>query len=307
MPLGAALHRALRAAAHLAVWAGAYVASAVVCFTQTAGLEAVPNARTLTFAFCTAAGVYLLDRVKARDAWLDPADEAAHPNRYHFLAAHAAPVRTLMVFLLCAATVLGSTLRHDLPWLGTLTPSAAALAVLVYAARPRRTRPRPKDVLLVKNLYVAAGITGFAAATAIATTTPAPLRISELRSHAAWIIAAAIHLLVRVAADAVLCDLDDHAADLAYGTRTLPGTLGHARAWNTALAARLVIAAALAALALIHSAPREPLLVWSVVTALSSLALRLAAPTRVRDWVDARFLIEAAVATMVLWVLHARV
>ncbi|MFO0830949.1 MAG: hypothetical protein U0637_03790 [Phycisphaerales bacterium] len=290
-----ALSRVLHGAAHLAVWAGLYTTAATVCFTQTAGLSPIPPARVLTFAFCTASGVYLLDRIKLRDAWLDPADQMAHPDRYHFLTSRSRSVRTLMFLLLLTASLLGWNLWPQVPWLGVLAPTAACAGVLLYAARPRGRRPRPKDILLFKNLYVGAGITGFS--TLVAT---AGHGLSNLRANPAWAAVAAVHLLIRVPADAVLCDLDDREADLAHGTHTLPARLGRTRAWNWALATRLILAAGLAAMACAPGAPRRALLSWATVTACSSIALRAAAPADLRDWVDARFTLEALAATLLI-------
>src|SRR4051794_14870771 len=92
--------RTTSAASHLALWASLYVTGAVVCFGQVAGIGfAVAldqrHAVALAYAFSTAAAVYLLDRVKVRDRWLDPADREAHPNRHEFLARNAPKVRAL--------------------------------------------------------------------------------------------------------------------------------------------------------------------------------------------------------------------
>ena len=98
-------------------------------------------------------------------------------------------------------------------------------------------------------------------------------------------------------ADAALCDLDDEEADRRHGTGTLSTHLGRTRAWNTALTLRLCIAIALV---LIPALPANARLAWAAVTVASSVSLRLAAPTRVRDWVDARLPIEAALVAVIL-------
>lgn len=308
----AAAHRSstLHIAAHLAVWAGLYIAGAVVCFAQLAGIDGLVPARALalavSFAFCTAAAVYLLDRVKLRDAWLDPADAQAHPQRFDFLAARSALVRGLIVVLLVLAAWLGTMLISSGGgrWVGALVPVLSAAGVLVYAGRPRRGRARPKDILFIKNFYVAAGITGFAAVVALAAVHAGEhdwgLRAmwETVKSHAAPLAVSAAHLAARVFADAVLCDLDDEDADRRHGTGTLPTHLGRARAWNIALAIRLALAAAIA---LVPILPAPARLAWAGVTAASSIVLRLAAPARVRDWVDARLPIESAMVAAVLW------
>lgn len=294
------MRSALHASAHLAVWAGLYVAGAVVCLSQIAGLDAaVPfdrRVRAAAFAFCTAMAVYLLDRVKMFDSWLDPADAQAHPSRFAFLVSHSIGVRALILLLLMMAVWLGMDL---LAW-GAVVPVLAVAGVLVYAARPRGSRPRPKDVVLLKNAYVAAGITGFAAVVATAAVhSGAGLgTLWEFAvAHAVPLSLSCVHLAVRVFADAVLCDLDDEDADRRHGTGTLPTHVGRARAWNIALGVRLCIAFALV---LVAALPGPARLAWAAVTVASSVSLRLAAPTRVRDWVDARLPMEAASVAVIL-------
>ncbi|MGE3108949.1 MAG: hypothetical protein AB7N65_03175 [Vicinamibacterales bacterium] len=295
-----AVLNALHAAAHLAVWAGLYVAGAVVCFSQVAGIDAIvpigTRTRAVAFAFCTAMAVYLLDRVKMFDSWLDPADAQAHPSRFSFLANHSTRVRFLILLLLTAAACLGKDLS---PWIAAV-PVFAVAGVLVYAARPRTGRPRPKDIVLLKNVYVAAGITGFAAVVAIAAAhrEASPRILWEVAvAHAVPLSFSCAHLAMRVFADAVLCDLDDEDADRRHGTSTLPTHLGRTRAWNTALGVRLCIALVLA---LIPVSPAPARLAWAAVTVVSSVSLRLAAPLRVRDWVDARLPMETACVAVIL-------
>src|SRR3954470_5753040 len=112
---------------HLAVWAGLYVAAAGACFGQVAGLPGVGVSRAwwagVGFAWATAACVYLLDRVKARDVWLDPADREAHPERFAFLSRRAWWVR-FAAGALAAASAGAAWLVHPL---GPLVTVAAVL------------------------------------------------------------------------------------------------------------------------------------------------------------------------------------
>jgi 4-hydroxybenzoate polyprenyltransferase len=274
---------------HLAVWAGLYAGAAVPCFAQVAGLSLHPRSLGLALAFVVPCGiaVYLLDRIKLRDAWLDPADAEAQPGRMAFLSARTGPIRTAMIVLLATATAAGAALA----WWMALLPWLACAAVFVYAGRPRAARPRPKDVLIFKNATVAAGITACAALAALA----AAGRLSFPESPAALLPLAfsAAHLFLRVFADAALCDVDDEAADRAHGTQTLPTALGRRQAWNVAMAIRLALAAALLAIPI---GPWPARLAWALVTIASSLALRWPNPRRLRDWVDARFPIEVLIA-----------
>lgn len=280
--------------AHLAAWPAAYVASGVVYLAQLSGvwgLLPVPVAiHLVAMAFFAAIGTYLLDRVKLRDAWLDPADAMAQPKRYAFLTKHTRACRVLMIASLAAATALGAWLT---PWLAAL-PLASACGVVLYAGKPKAKAARPKDVLIIKNLYVASGIVGFAA-----------FLLAGARGHQS--IDAIFHevfrpafvfgmmtLGLRVASDAVLCDLDDQHADAKFGTRTLPTQFGRDPAWRAAYHARLATAAVLVAVPL---GPLAARLAWAGCTIASSVWLRAAAPESIRDWVDSRFAVEALVAT----------
>lgn len=280
----------LRIASYLALWPGLYAAASVYCLAHLAGLwpgiQSRARAAALLFAFTTAAAIYLLDRVKLADRWLDPADRAAHPRRYAFIAGHSRLIRALVFLLLALAAALALTTR---PWTAVTLP-AAAVGIFIYAGRPRRTRPRVKDILLVKNLFVAAGLAAFSFII-LAAASPRP---QDLLAHPAPLAASLAHLLIRIWADATLCDLDDEHADRAHGTITLPTTLGRQRAWSTAMAARLLLAVALFT---ILPGPRGPRLAWASITVLSSLALRAARPRFLRDWVDARFPLEALAAS----------
>ena len=287
--------RVWAAASYLAVWPGLYVAASVLYVQHVVGWATEGIVwRLLAFALAAAMGVYLLDRVKFRGAWLDPADEAAHPGRYIFIARHAGAVRAFALLLFVVAGVLGWGLS---PWLAGMLP-AAALGVFAYAGRPRRHRARIKDVLLLKNLFVGAAITGFGVMLSLMPAAGGSVeRLIELaRDHAAGLVAAAATLLLRVFADAALCDLDDEASDREHGTVTLPTVMGRRPAWLTAMTLRLIAAAALWLTAGGQAAPRA----WAVVTVASTVGLWLYQPARLRDLVDGRFALEAGAVLVVL-------
>ncbi len=285
-----------------AVLAGLYVTGAAAFCAQVSGLDELMSAKSIGLAagtvFCTTVAVYLLDRVKLRDSWLDPADAQSHPRRHAFVLRHTGTLRMTCSLLLIAAGWLGSQL---MPF-GWAVPLIAVAGVLAYAGQPRTSRRRPKDILLVKNAYVAAGIAGFAAIVTVAAATPgATLAAMQqmVSAHAVPLLLASAHLSLRVLADAVLCDLDDEHADRRFNTRTVPVHVGRMPAWNTALAIRLGSAAALAAIPLL---PLWPRLGWALVTGVSSILLRVTAPSRLRDWVDGRLAIEGiVVGGVLLW------
>jgi hypothetical protein len=152
----------IRSLAHLAFFAAVYVAAAVVCAAQLTGAHGALTPDVLFYAWCTALLAYLLDRVKLRDAWLDPADRLAHPGRYAFLFSHRRAARLLMAGAGVMSLVSG-WLLHPIAAAGTL---ATIAGVLLYAGRPRAAAggcPRVKDRFVIKNLFVGAGIAGFAA------------------------------------------------------------------------------------------------------------------------------------------------
>jgi hypothetical protein len=284
---------------YLAALAALYVCAAIIFLSQVGGLDLSGRrwAETLVYAFCTGTAVYLLDRVKLLDRFLDPADKAAHPGRYAFLARRLGLVRALVLALLLASMAVGVRVS----WFAPVISIGACAGVLVYAGRPRTGRDRIKDRLTLKNAYVAAGITAFSVVLAyFGAYSVNPRRLPPVPAdglHVARLAAAGVYLFARVWADAALCDLDDEAADRDFGTSTLPTWLGRRRAWTTAMGVRLVLAALLLASPMIPWTTRA---VWAVVTALSSSTLRLARPRHVRDWVDARFVLEALAVWLVL-------
>lgn len=289
---------------HVAVWPSAYLLGAVVCVSQTTGMDRQAGALTRLgaagFTVSAAAAVYLLDRVKVRDAWLDPADEAAHAGRQAFIAGNSRAIRAAVVVLVGIAAWLGTWIVAA----GWIIPLLAVTGVLVYAGRPRADRARPKDVLLLKNMYVGAGIAGFAGMVSIAAAHPGGSMAGMLqtaRAHAGAVMISCVLLAARVVADAILCDIDDSEADRRHRTATLPNRIGRRRAWDVALCMRLAIAGALAASVAL---PLWPRVLWAGVTAGTSITLRAAAPARLRDLVDARLAIEAGIVTAILTIMR---
>lgn len=286
----------LAALGHLAVWAGLYVAAAVACAAQLADAPGALRPGPLFFAWSTAVFAYLLDRVKLRDAWLDPADPVAHPHRYAFLHRHLGAVRLLML-LMAGASAASAVMIHPYGWIAT--PLVAA-GVLIYAGFPRRRRgdngigaapPRPKDIFLLKNAFVGAGIGAFALLV-VAAAQAGPGRLAEWAVERPLLLALVLsHLVVRVFADAVLCDIDDEPADRRHDTHTLPTRVGRQRAWTVAMVVRLALAASLLVWPV---GPWRTRMVWAIVTGLTTVGLRLANPRAIRDLVDVRFAAEAA-------------
>lgn len=294
--------------AHLAVWAAVYVTAAVICAAQLTGTAHTLAPIALTFAWSTALLAYLLDRVKLRDAWLDPADQQAHPTRFDFLFARRRAARLFMASAGLVSLVSG-WLLHPIAALAT---GASVAGVLLYAGRPRPAGagPRIKDRFILKNLFVAVGIAGFAllvlglSAAPDAPGVPAPeqpdlpARLRALLPAPPLLLAlAALYLTLRVYADAVLCDIDDEAADRAFDTRTLPTRLGGERAWRVAMWTRLALAATLL---LWPVGPFAARAAWAGASAAGTVLLRWCRPAKIRDLVDLRFGAEAALVWLTL-------
>jgi 4-hydroxybenzoate polyprenyltransferase len=290
--------QAVSASSHLTLWASLYVTGAVVCFAQTSGLDTTDESleRMLAYSFCTAAAVYLLDRVKLRNRWLDPADRAAHPHRFGFLERNAPAARALAAAMALVSMAVGWRLSPVAP----LLTVAACVGVLAYAGRPRGERARIKDVFLLKNGFVAGGIAAFAAIVCVLGSGRAGSfdAVRTLgREHWDPFVFAGAQLFVRVFADAAVCDLDDEHADRSYRTATLPTHLGRFRAWNVAAGMRILLGVVLLAAPV---GPAAACRAWGVVTIASTLALRLWNPRRVREAVDGRLAVEALVVWIVL-------
>ncbi len=283
---------------HAAVFAAIYVGAAVVCFVQLSGMARVDDSRTIEavlFAVMTAMAVYLLDRVKVRDAWLDPADNDAQPDRQRFLAGtpgRARVSRLAAVALAFVAALIGTRVTP-------LAPEFVLLAIaggVVYAGRPRcrPERSRVKDRLIIKNAFVALGIAGFAGFLVQPPESVAAAMF--LAVSGPWLVAA-IQVSVRVFADASLCDLDDESADRRHDTSTLATRLGRFPAWSVAMALRF---AAAGALVFVPIGPQSERWAWAIVTFVSTIALRVWSPRRLRDAVDLRFAVEAGAVVLLV-------
>lgn len=286
-------------ASHLGFLAGLYVTSATLCIVQLVWCTQQRIILALAFSLCTATAAYLLDRVKLRDSWLDPADAVSHPHRYSFISRHTHELRLSVTALLFIATCLGYVLH---PWL-TVAPLFAALGVLIYASHPRRKYPRPKDRFILKNVYVALSITVFAGLVAHASCC-SRITLDDLHSfhrekHLSLIVAS-IYLFVRVFADAALCDIDDEIGDRRFSTRTLPVRIGRQR---TLVFAYFIRLAAACWLVVALPLPLTSRLIWAGACALSTIAMWIVRPSRIRDWIDISLVLEACSVVILLAIL----
>lgn len=290
---------AIEAIGHVGAWAGAYGAAAAVCFVQLAGMTITPSIALAVSVFLAATGAYALDRVKLRDTWIDPSDVESQPARYAFLKAHASVVRFGALLAIAAAGLIGYRVSAWAPAACVL----AAVGVVAYAPMPRKDRPRLKDLPWLKNVYVAAGISVFAALAGLAAHGPRAAGASEsiatllTKLGQPSVSATLVLLLARVLVDAALCDLDDEASDARFGTNTFATLLGSRRLWAISGIARLgLIGLTLAAWA----CPWRARLAWAGAMVAGTLAVRVRRPRELRDVVDVRFAAEAVIASLAL-------
>jgi hypothetical protein len=286
------------AASHLALYAALYVASASVMLAQLSG----QNWRRWQFAvailaaFFNAAGVYLIDRLKLRDAWIDPADLESQPDRYAFLMRRSARYRTLAYAMFALAAVAGFAVHP-------LAPVVVALSfvgIVIYAPWPRKQVARVKDRLWLKNLYVAVGITGMGAIVALVST-QASLNAGDPHSfvvtHPARFAIAALLVCGYVYVDAALCDIDDESADRHFRTDTFSTRWGGSHVYRAGMTARLIASAVVPMLTVLDLRAR---LAWSIATLAATLVLIATRSPSLRDRVDSVFPYEAAAVTVAL-------
>lgn len=284
----------------------AYVGAAVCLFAMLAELDPAP-ARIGTALACavpTALASYLLDRVKWRDAWLDPADPEAHPDRHAMLWPRRRSIRlgcaaALVVATLSAAT-LGDPEAGILGWWPATIPAGSVFGAWLYAGRPRRNRPRPKDRLILKNAAVGISVASLAAALALAAAeraaTPWAALLAMTDPAVALVTAS---LALRVAADAIWCDLDDADVDRRFGTASVPARLGPSKA-RTICLATTALGGGLAAIA--TSDGRG--LLWAAAAMIGGAWLAFRRPTRVRDPIELRLVVETSGLALLLAFAH---
>ncbi len=296
---------ALQQAGHVGLWAGMYVSGAYICFWQLAGAGPAgswPALSAVVGVLLCATAVYAFDRVKLHDRLIDPADQTANPERYRFLGKYSLVVRSLAVVLIVLAMTFAYLASRWMPVLVAL----AVMGVVLYAPGPKGKYPRPKDLLIVKNLLVAIAVVMLAM---IATALVGPLshvhgeafwKLAEVRIHA--VLPAVFVLMIRVIADAALCDIDDTKSDLQHGTQTLSTRFGSARSFLIALIMRLVFGIMI--LTLIE-AQLQVRLVFASVNMGSILMLVIRRKSAMKDYVDISLPVEAIISTLLLKALNA--
>lgn len=294
------LRRIVQSLGHLGLWAGVYVAGAYVCFWQLAGAGScgsVPLWEAIVAIFLTATSVYAIDRVKLLDRLLDPADIAAQPDRYAFLTRHTHAIRIGVIVMLLFAMGLAAAVSRFLP----VVIALSVIGVFAYAPGPRRNLPRPKDLLGLKNVFVAAGVVSLAV---VATALLGPIGHADtsrfwqvLQERVTPVFEASILLMLRVMIDAAICDVDDVHTDRKHRTQTLATMIGASRALVVLCVSRIAIAGLILPLATV---PLPVRIVWATAGVLSVVVLWSRRGKPLRDSVDIALGIEAVGVMCVL-------
>jgi 4-hydroxybenzoate polyprenyltransferase len=285
---------------HFGLWAGLYVTGAYVFFWQLAAAGAPgswPPVAAIVAVAVAATSVYAIDRIKLSDRLIDPADLAAQPDRYAFLTRNSRRIRSM--------AFAGVGVAAAVAWLASPLLSAVVLVsvvgVIVYAPGPRRSIPRPKDLLGLKNVWVGMGVVML---TIVATALLGPIGRAgpgefwaTVQARLLPVSEAAVLLLIRVILDAAICDIDDAETDRAHGTRTLANTIGRRRTLLVAVAVRVALCGAII---LISPAMWSTRIAWAGAGTIAALGLLMLRDRDLRDTVDASFALEAIVATGVI-------
>lgn len=258
-----------------------YVWAAACLIADIAGV-ARPSAAASVFLLASSWSVYLADRAKWRDAWFDPADEAANPTRARWIWSHRRAVRVLALLSALAGAIAACMFAPVL----ALAPFGGQLAVWLYAGTPHGSHasPRFKDFLLVKNLAAAAGLLTLSVS---AVTFDASAALSDVIRHAG------LPTLIVITCDCMLCDVPDRQGDEAFGTRTIPVAFGVPAARISA--AILTTAAG----AWLHYFPSRADHVWAWGLALTSWPLAMAPSPWLRPLTDLRLPVIALAAALI--------
>ena len=185
--------------------------------------------------------VYSLDRAADADA-----DGLTHPERARFSRRNARRMRAASLAAYALALVLAAT-RGGWAVAVALLPLVALLLYSFRIVPPRLARhlgfARIKEVLVLKNVWVAATLAG--------TATLLPITNADATPR--WPAAAAMggFLFGRWWLNTLVFDLRDEAGDRANGLRTVPVVLGRARTLRLLHAANVAFAAATLAVPLL--------------------------------------------------------
>ncbi len=280
----------LQIAGHLAIWASAYSVGVAIILGEFLN-RPIGFLELAYVALCAHSG-YLFDRIKFRDADLDPADLMADPRRHLFLRQFTKPLRILMVTEWIGAMAIGSLIS---PILGILVLGGIVAGYLYSGWRPVTNTTgghghgRLKDLPGLKAGLVGCSVVGLGLAAIFGAELPLGGadfwdRWMKLFGETPWIIV--VGVLVMVCGDAVICDLDDRESDGKYFTQSLPVMIGMRPA--ALVAAGLLVAGGLLVVVDAGDEVRMRALFGAMV-AVSGIGIMR--QQKRRDWIDGRMLI----------------
>lgn len=220
-----AISNGYRNAGYLAIWPAGY-ALGVFMLAGELLTNSFPTTLSIVYILLCAHSCYLLDRVKIADHRQDPADAIALPDRAMLFARFAKPIRALITIELVTGAYAG-WLIHPLL---SLIPIAALFVVHLYAGRAATpSSPRLKDLPAIKAFMIASGHLSLCIAVVWANEHEllADLHLLE--------IIAIVGVWMIVVGDAILCDIDDHDADMMYSTKSMAVLFGSRAAWLCAI------------------------------------------------------------------------
>jgi len=224
----AAAQNPLQIVGHLAIWATGYSVGVAIILGEFL-VRPIGFLALAYVALCAHSG-YLFDRVKFRDADLDPADLMADPDRHLFLRRFSRSIRILMVVEWIGAVAVGGVIS---PVLGAVVIGGIVAGYVYSGWRPMAGGRwvRLKDIAGFKAVMVGGAVVGLGLIAVLGEALPRSFgalgRVGDVAGGVPWILI--VGMLVMVCGDAVICDLDDQESDEKYRTRSLPVMIGMRR------------------------------------------------------------------------------
>lgn len=268
---------------HLAIWVGCYVGGCVLLASLL--LHGRIPWSSLAIAIPVAIGTYLVDRVRLSPGNIDPSDQMAHEARADLLMRWGGVIRLLAFSLIALAAVMAVD-RSPMVLIAVL---GAPIGVIVYSHRGFSRRP--KDQVLLKNAFVSISILTLV------------MLLEYPSASVGSLIAVAGFLLLHVFADAMLCDIDDAAADRRYGTVTIPNLIGSGRAWLVAFIMNAIAVLWIMSAAALGLCSWVPSVVVGVCLFAATLVVYALRANRTKDLIDLKLPLAAMLAwSLVLWI-----
>ena len=272
---------------HLAGWAVMYSIGVAIILGKFLQHPITPSALAYV-ALCAHSG-YLLDRIKFRDADLDPADLMADPRRHTYLRRHAQKLRVVMIAEWVLAMVIGFLMT---PVLGIFVFSGIFAGYVYSGWKPGKVS-RLKDVAGFKAIMVSGAVVGLGAAAVLGE------RVLDGEPYvwpdAVVLVCSLVGMGLVVFGDAVICDLDDRESDGMYNTRSLPVLVG-SRLAGWVGGGGLLVGGVVIVVGGIGGSGLQLRMVFAAMVVVSGLGILRGGSILGgrRDWIDGRMLAVAA-------------